>query len=88
MARGLASLRFCVFTFYALRLTLYEPTSSTISSENRLSSEEKAMCDRKRCCCEKEKAPKTKPEECSAKQIKECHGDAKKHPCVDSPKGK
>ena len=46
------------------------------------------MCDRKRCCCEKEKAPTSKPEECSAKQIKECHGDAKKHPCVEPPKGK
>ena len=50
--------------------------------------EEQTMCDRKRCCCEKEKAPKTKPEECSAKQIKECHGDAKGHPCVEPAKGK
>jgi len=27
--------------------------------------------------CEKGKDPKT----CSPKQIKECHGDSKKHPC-------
>ena len=45
------------------------------------------MCDRKRCC-EKPKALKGKPEQCTPKQIKECHGDAKKHPCVDSTKGK
>ncbi|MBC8443474.1 hypothetical protein H8D79_01980 [PVC group bacterium] len=46
------------------------------------------MCDRKRCGCERQKAPKSKPEECSAEQIKECHGDAKEHPCVEPPKGK
>jgi hypothetical protein len=25
---------------------------------------------------------KGKPEECSPEQIKECHGDAKEHPCL------
>lgn len=27
---------------------------------------------------------KGKPGECSAEQIKKCHGDDKSHPCVDN----
>ena len=57
-------------------------------SRGFITMEEDVMCDRKRCGCEKQKAPKSKPEECSAEQIKECHGDAKKHPCVEPAKGK
>ncbi len=38
-------------------------------------------------CCEKSKCQKpeqlkTKPEECTPEQIKECHGEDKDHPCV------
>jgi ArsR family transcriptional regulator len=40
--------------------------------------EVKAMCQ---CCCERPEKLKGKPEECTPEQIKECHGDVKKHPC-------
>ena len=39
------------------------------------------MSDEKKCCCQKPENLKTKPEECSAEQIKKCHGDTDKHPC-------
>jgi len=32
--------------------------------------------------CEHPERLKGKPEECSPEQIRECHGDAKEHPCV------
>jgi hypothetical protein len=32
--------------------------------------------------CEHPERLKGKPGECSPEQIKECHGDVKKHPCV------
>ena len=44
------------------------------------------MC---RCCCqrkdqcEKPEKLKTEPKDCPPEQIRECHGDAKKHPCSD-----
>ncbi len=44
------------------------------------------MCECKGC-----KHPeklKGKPEECSPAQIKQCHGDAKRHPCVAAKCGK
>lgn len=44
------------------------------------------MCDCKRGC----KRPKHlvgKPEECSPEQIRECHGDAKGHPCAAPARG-
>jgi hypothetical protein len=31
--------------------------------------------------CKKPEKLKGKPSECSPEQIKECHGDTKKHPC-------
>ena len=37
--------------------------------------------------CEKPENLKTKPEECTPEQIKECHGEAKGHPCVDEQEG-
>jgi len=39
------------------------------------------MCDEK-CECQRPKELIDKPEECSPEQIKECHGDAKAHPCT------
>jgi DNA-binding transcriptional ArsR family regulator len=36
-------------------------------------------------CCEQPDKLKGKPEECTPQQIKECHGDMKKHPCGPSP---
>ncbi len=39
------------------------------------------------CNCRGCKQPEKlqgKPGECSAEQIRECHGDAKHHPCVQS----
>lgn len=38
------------------------------------------MCDCKSCQREKDKV--SKPEECSPEQIRECHGNVKKHPCA------
>jgi len=40
------------------------------------------MCD---CGCQYPEKLKGKPEECTPKQIKECHGD-KEHPCEDKKK--
>ena len=37
------------------------------------------MCD---CKCEHPEKLKTKPENCTPEQIKECHGD-EEHPCED-----
>ncbi len=41
------------------------------------------MCDCKGC--QQPEKLKGKPGECSPEQIRECHGDAEKHPC-DEPK--
>jgi len=38
------------------------------------------MCD---CKCQHPEKIKGKPEECTLKQIKECHGDEKGHSCCD-----
>lgn len=32
--------------------------------------------------CQKPEALKGTPEECTPEQIRECHGDAKEHPCT------
>jgi len=39
------------------------------------------MQDRKQGCQKPEKLV-DKPEDCSAEQIKKCHGDVKNHPCL------
>jgi len=44
-----------------------------------------AKCARKKKCKKPEQL-NGKPEQCSPKQIIKCHGDAKKHPCVSTPK--
>ena len=31
---------------------------------------------------------KGKPQDCSPAQVRKCHGDVKKHPCVTPAKGK
>lgn len=41
--------------------------------------EVKNMCQ---CCCERPEKLKGKPEDCTAEQIKACHGDDKGHPCL------
>ena len=38
------------------------------------------MCESKKSC-QKPEELKGKPSQCSPKQIKKCHGDAKGHPC-------
>jgi hypothetical protein len=43
------------------------------------------MCDCKGC--QHQEKLKTKPGECSAEQIKECHGEVKEHPCTERKKG-
>ena len=37
-------------------------------------------------CCEHPEKLKGKPEDCTAEQIKECHGDIKEHPCEKEKK--
>jgi len=32
--------------------------------------------------CQKPKALKGRPQDCSPEQIRKCHGGVKKHPCV------
>jgi ArsR family transcriptional regulator len=41
------------------------------------------MC---KSCCEQPQKLKDKPEACTPEQIKECHGDVKKHPCEGEKK--
>ena len=45
--------------------------------------EVKAMCQ---CCCERPEKLKGKPEDCTPEQIRDCHGDVKKHPCTEEKK--
>lgn len=40
------------------------------------------MCEYSKCC--KPEKLKDKPEQCSPAQIKECHGDSEKHPCIQT----
>jgi hypothetical protein len=37
------------------------------------------MC---KCSCQKPEMLTGKPEACTPEKIKECHGDAKEHPCA------
>jgi len=37
-------------------------------------------------CCQKPEELKGKPKECSPEQIRKCHGDENKHPCVPEEK--
>jgi len=39
------------------------------------------MCDGKEGC-QKPKEPVGKPEQCSPEQVRKCHGDLRKHPCL------
>jgi hypothetical protein len=36
--------------------------------------------------CERPKELKGKPEACSPRQVKKCHGDVKEHPCTTTRK--
>ena len=38
-------------------------------------------CDDKKKGCRKPEDLKTKPEDCSDEQIRECHGETGNHPC-------
>jgi ArsR family transcriptional regulator len=53
-------------------------------AKGRGGKEVKTMC----CgpCCEHPEKLKGKPEECTPEQIRECHGDVKKHPCEGEKK--
>ncbi len=39
------------------------------------------MSDEKKCCEKPDRLTGT-PKDCSAEQIKECHGSVKEHPCI------
>jgi hypothetical protein len=46
------------------------------------------MCGRKQNVrCEKPENLKGRPGDCSAEQIRKCHGDSRKHPCAPTGKG-
>lgn len=45
------------------------------------------MCEKSKCC-QKPEQLKGKPGECSPEKIKECHGDAKEHPCTSDKQEK
>ena len=55
-------------------------------SDSILSTNEKKEVSMCNDCCQKPHQLKGKPKECSPEQIKECHGDAKDHPCVKGEK--
>lgn len=40
------------------------------------------MQNEKKKVCEHPEKLRGNPEECTPEQIRECHGDAKEHPCV------
>ena len=42
-------------------------------------------CNDKKEGCQKPEKLKGKPEDCTPAQVRKCHGDVKKHPCL--PKG-
>ena len=47
------------------------------------------MCrNEKKEGCRKPENLKGKPEDCSSEQVRQCHGDAKGHPCVPPRKSK
>ncbi len=55
----------------------------TLNSKIDCRKEEEKMCD---CKCQQPEKLKSKPEECTLEQIKECHGDVKKHACAGEKK--
>jgi ArsR family transcriptional regulator len=70
-------------------LTRLQPCPEGVCSKqlnNKLDchKEEEKMCD---CKCQQPEKLKSKPEECTLEQIKECHGD-KEHPCVEGEEKK
>ena len=44
------------------------------------------MCGDTENRCKNPEKLRGRPEECSPEQVRECHGDAKKHPCVSPGK--
>jgi ArsR family transcriptional regulator len=54
-----------------------------VQRKGSIRKEVKTMCQ---CCCQKPEKLKGKPEECTPQQIKDCHGDAKNHPCAGEKK--
>jgi len=55
-------------------------------SESTLTYDDRRIIDMCNDCCQKPENLKGKPGECSPEQIKECHGDAKDHPCAKGEK--
>lgn len=56
---------------------------SMARTKGTLGKEVRSMC---KPCCEKPEKLKGKPEDCTLEQIKECHGDVKKHACTGEKK--
>ena len=68
---------------HAVSVVDSRPVSGQLAARRNVvqSIRENAMCEKKQGCQEP-KLLKGKPQECTPEQIKECHGDAKDHPCV------
>jgi len=47
-----------------------------------------SCCNEKKQGCQKPEDLNGKPEDCSAKQVRKCHGSVKRHPCVGPRRGK
>ncbi|OPZ23008.1 MAG: hypothetical protein BWZ10_00092 [candidate division BRC1 bacterium ADurb.BinA364] len=41
------------------------------------------MSEKSKCCCQKPKEMKGKPQDCRPEQVQKCHGEAKSHPCTE-----
>jgi len=66
-------------------LTVPENSIKRLLNQNGYTGKEvKTMCCKP--CCEQPEKLKGKPGECTPAQIKECHGDVKKHPCEGEKK--
>ncbi len=52
-----------------------------LQKEDNKNGQERRTLEMCKNCCEQPKKLKTVPEECTPKQIKECHGDKEEHSC-------
>jgi len=42
------------------------------------------MCEKEGCCCKEPEGLKTRPEDCTPEQVRECHGNVAGHPCTET----
>ena len=61
--------------------------TTAVEPHRRGAAEERnrAMCCNEKKQCQKPEDLKGRPEDCSRKQVAECHGPGAEHPCCDKP---